>query len=123
MSGRQCDSLRRGAGLMTCATSRVVPSPTAAGDTARRFRFAFQDSLRREVQAKRRQAIADYLDGWAGAEIVAEHREGDTLPVWVTFTTCRPVDVSVAEAFARECPHCVAGTFSAVAGDGCGLRR
>jgi hypothetical protein len=57
-------SLRRGAGSMR-HTSRV-PSPTAAGDTARRFTFAFQDSPRREGQAKRREAIAEYVEGWAG---------------------------------------------------------
>ncbi len=106
-------SLRRGAGSMTCSTSRVVPSPAAAGATARRFRFAFRDSSRREVQAKRRQAIADYLDGWAGCEIVGERGEFDTLRCWVTFTTARPVPVEVAAAFVRECPHVVRGTFAA----------
>jgi hypothetical protein len=101
---------------MTCSTSRVVPSPTVRGATARRFRFAFRDSPRREVQAKRRQAIADYLDGWAGCEIVSERREGDTLRVWVTFTTCRPVRVEIAEQFIRECPHVVRGTFTGLGG-------
>lgn len=96
---------------MTCFTSRVVPSPTAAGATARRFRFAFNDSPRREVQAKRRAAIAEHLDGWAGAEIVGEEREPGTLRVWVTFTTARLVPVKVAAAFVKECPHVTRGTF------------
>lgn len=103
---------------MTCNTSRVVPSPTAAGDTARRFTFAFQDGVRREVRVSRRQAIADYLDTWAGSRIVSERREGDTLRVWVTFTTCRPVRVEIAERFIRECPHAMHRTFSVDSGQG-----
>jgi hypothetical protein len=89
-----------------------VPSPTAAGATARRFTFAFQDSPRREGQAKRREAIAEYVEGWAGAEIVAERRERDTLRCYVTFTTARAVAVEVAVEFIRECPHVVRGTFT-----------
>ncbi len=54
----------------------------------------------------------EYLDGWAGSQIVAEHRECDTLRVWVTFTTARPVRIKVAAAFIRECPHVVRGTFA-----------
>jgi hypothetical protein len=104
-------SLRRGVWSMRF-TSRV-PRPTAAGDTGRRFTFAFQDSPRREVQAKRRLAIAEYLDGWAGAEIVGEHREGDTLRCYVTFTTTRAVPVEIAEQFVAECPHVVPDTFAA----------
>jgi hypothetical protein len=93
-------------------TSRA-PRSTAAGDKARRFTFAFLDSSRREVQAKRRQAIAEHLEGWAGAEIVAERLERDTLRVWVVFTAARAVPVEVAEQFVGECPHVVRGTFAA----------
>jgi len=107
----QCESLRRRAEAQR-VTSRA-PRSTAAGDKARRFTFAFQDSPRRDVQAKRRLAIAEYLDGWAGAEIVAERLERDTLRVWVTFTTARAVPVEIAEQFVRECPHVVRGTFAA----------
>ena len=102
--------LRRGAGSMR--TPPRVPSPTAAGATARRFTFAFQDSPRREGQAKRREAIAEYVEGWAGAEIVAERRERDTMRCYVTFTTARAVAVEVAVEFIRECPHVVRGTFT-----------
>jgi hypothetical protein len=98
---------------MTCHTSHVVPSPTAAGDTARRFRFAFQDSPRREVQAKRREAIADYLDGWAGSQIVAEEREAGTLRCWVTVTTVRRLPIKAVAEFIRECPYVARGTFDA----------
>jgi hypothetical protein len=93
-------------------TSRA-PRPTAAGDKARQFTFAFHDSPRREGQAKRREAIADYLEGWDGVQIVAERRERDTLRCYVTFTTARAVAVEVAEEFIRECPHVVRGTFAA----------
>jgi hypothetical protein len=106
--------LRRGAGSMR--TPPRVPSPTAAGATARRFTFAFQDSPRREGQAKRREAIAEYVEGWAGAEIVAERRERDTLRCYVTFTTARAVAVEVAVEFIRECPHVVRGTFTGLGG-------
>jgi hypothetical protein len=105
---------RRGAGSMTCSTSRVVPSPTVRDATARRFRFAFRDSSRREVQASRREAIATHLDGWVGCEIVTEHRPPGTMQCWVTFTTARRVPVEVAAAFVRDCPHVVRGTFAAV---------
>jgi hypothetical protein len=107
---------RRGAGSMTCSTSRVVPSPTVRDATARRFRFAFRDSSRREVQANRREAIATHLDGWVGCEIVSEHREFDTLRCWVTFTTTRRVPVEVAAAFVKECPHATRGTFQVAEG-------
>jgi hypothetical protein len=89
----------------------TLPSPTAAGATARRFRFAFRDSPRPEVQASRREAIAAHLDGWAGCEIVNEHRPPGTLRCWVTFTTARRVPVEVAAAFVRECPHVTRGAF------------
>ena len=78
--------------------------------------FAFQDSPRSEGQAKRREAIAEYGKGWAGAEIVAERRERDTLRCYVTFTTARAVAVEVAEQFVRECPHVVRGTFKGLGG-------
>jgi hypothetical protein len=56
------------------------------------------------------------VEGSAGAEIVAERRERDTLRCYVTFTTVRPVAVEVAEEFVRECPHVVRGTLAAVSG-------
>jgi hypothetical protein len=59
----------------------------------------------------------EHLDGWAGAEIVVEHREGDTLRCWVTFTTARPVRIKAAAAFMRECPHVLRGTFGAKAAE------
>ncbi len=85
-----------------------------AGDTARQFTFAFQDGVRRDVRTSRRKAIANYIDTWAGADVVAERREMDTLRCWVTFTTARPVRIEVAEQFVSECPHYVRGTLAAV---------
>jgi hypothetical protein len=94
-------------------TSTIVAGPAAS---CRRCRFVFRDSHRRDVQAKRREAIAYYLAGWAGAEIVAEHRVPGTLTTWVTFTTSRWVPVAVAAAFVQECPHVARGTLTAVVG-------
>jgi hypothetical protein len=101
--------------------SRSIPESFGGSSRSRaglrqRFTFAFQDSPRREGQAKRREAIAEYVEGWAGAEIVAERRERDTLRCYVTFTTARAVAVEVAEEFIRECPHVVRGTFTGLGG-------
>lgn len=103
--------LRRGAGLMR-HTSRV-PRPTAAAGMSQRFTFAFVDALRRDSQAKRRQAVADYIDGWAGAVIEAERVDRHTMRCHVTFATRRPVPVKVAEQFIRDCPHYARGSFAA----------
>jgi len=105
--------LRRGAGSMR-VTSRV-PSPTAAGVTARRFTFAINDALRRDTQEKRRRAVADYLDGWAGAAIVAERVDRHTQRCHVTFTTARAMPVKVVQQFLADCPHVVKGSAEPVA--------
>lgn len=105
--------LRRGAGLMRF-TSRV-PSPTAAGVTARRFTFAFADSIRREVQTKRRQAISDFLEQWAGSTIVAERVDRHTMRCHVTFTIVRHMPVNTVKQFIDECPHVVRGSLEPVA--------
>ena len=64
------------------------------------------------MQAKRRLAIAEYLDGWDGVQIVGERRERDTMRCYVTFTTVRAVAVEIAEQLVAECPHVVRGTFT-----------
>jgi hypothetical protein len=57
--------------------------------------------------------LREYVEGWAGAEIVAERRERDTLAVLRAFTTARAVAVEVAEQFVAECPRVVRGKFEA----------
>ena len=104
--------LRRGAGSMRF-TSRV-PSPTAAAGTARRFTFAFTDSIRRAMQEQRRRAVADYIDGWADAVIVAERLERSAMQCHVTFTTRRAMPVRIVEQFIADCSHVVRGTVEAV---------
>jgi hypothetical protein len=94
-------------------TSRVS-GPTAAARTARRFRFVFADSYRRDVSSKRRKLVADYVAGWMSGVIVADLRVGaDTI---IAVAVARPVSVEIAEEYFRLCPHYVAGTFAVVAG-------
>jgi hypothetical protein len=93
-------------------TSRVS-GPTAAARTARRFRFVFADSYRRDVSSKRRKLVAEHVAGWMSGTIVADLRVGaDTI---IAVDVARPVSVSVAEEYIRACPHYVAGTFAVVA--------
>jgi hypothetical protein len=90
-------------------TSRVS-GPTAAARTARRFRFVFADSYRRDVSSKRRALVAEYVAGWMNGTIVADQRVGaDTI---IAVAVARPVSVETAEAYFRLCPHYVAGTFA-----------
>jgi len=94
-------------------TSRVS-GPTAAARTARRFRFVFADSYRRDVSSKRRVLVADFVGGWMSGVIVADLRVGaDTI---IAVAVARPVSVSVAEDYFRLCPHYVAGTFAVADG-------
>jgi hypothetical protein len=90
-------------------TSRVS-GPTVAARAARRFKFVFADSYRRDVSSKRRALLADYVGGWMSGTIVADLRVGaDTI---IAVAVARPVSVSVAQEYFRLCPHYVAGTFA-----------
>ena len=87
-----------------------VSGPAAAARTARRFRFTFFDSYRRDVSSKRRALVAEHVGGWMNGVIVADQRVGtDTV---IVVDVARPVSVSVAEEYFRLCPHYVAGTFA-----------
>ena len=87
-----------------------VTGPAAAARTARRFRFTFFDSYRRDVSSKRRALVAEHVGGWMNGVIVADQRVGtDTV---IVVDVARPVSVSVAEEYFRLCPHYVAGTFA-----------
>lgn len=55
-----------------------------------------------------RPAIVDYLDGWAGGQIVAEEREAGTLRVWVPLAS-RVGGSEVAASLEKECPHVARG--------------
>ena len=88
--------------------------PTVAARTARRLRFVFADSYRRDVSRKRRAAVAEYAAGWMSGTIVADQQVGaDTV---IVVGVARAVSVAVAEECIRACPHCVAGTFAVAAG-------
>ena len=87
-----------------------VSGPAAAARTARRFRFTFFDSYRRDVSSKRRALVAEHVGGWMNGVIVADQRVGaDTI---IAVAVARAVSVSVAEGYFRLCPHYVAGTFA-----------
>jgi hypothetical protein len=89
----------------------MLSGPTAAARTARRFRFVFFDSYRRDVSSKRRKLVAEYVAGWMSGTIVADQRVGaDTV---VVVGVARAVRVEIAEEYFRLCPHYVAGTFAA----------
>lgn len=105
--------LRRGAGSMR-VTSRA-PSPTAAAGHARRFTFAFNDALRRDTQEKRRRAVADYLEEWAGTVIMGERVDRHTLRCHVTIATARSMPVQIVEQFIADCPHVVRGSLEPLA--------
>jgi hypothetical protein len=91
-------------------SSRTI-SRQASAEKCRRFRFAFADVQRLAASAKRREAVAEHVEAWMGAAIVAEQRHGSEC--LVTVETGRPVPVAVAERFCRECPHYVRDTFAA----------
>jgi hypothetical protein len=87
-----------------------VSGPTVAARAARRFRFVFFDSYRRDVSSKRRKLVAEYVAGWMSGMIVADQRVGaDTV---VVVGVARAVSVEIAEEYFRLCPHFVAGTFA-----------
>jgi hypothetical protein len=92
--------------------SRTI-SRQASAEKCRRFRFAFADVQRLAASAKRREAVAEHVEAWMGAAIVAEQRHGSEC--LVTVETGRPVSVAVAERFCRECPHYIRHSFVAIA--------
>lgn len=108
MISTQQESPRRGAEAVLL-TSRAA-RPTAAVRMVRRLRFVIADAARRSASVKRRNEVADYIEGWAGARIVAERRCGTEVIVIVE--AARPVPLAVAEKFIRECPHYVRDTFA-----------
>jgi hypothetical protein len=78
------------------------------------FRFAVAWPRSVATQAKRIRLVADYVGGWLDSRVVRERP--DEGRYWLEIEVRRPVDVPVAEAFAKGCPHYVAGTFKVVGG-------
>jgi len=87
----------------------------------RGFRFAFADSKRRDISSKRTAAVAEYVQAWLSASIVAERRLGSECLVTVALP--RPVPSAVAERFCRECPHYIRDTFAPMAAEARPLRN
>lgn len=96
-----------------------IASPTATVCRVRCFRFAFYDGRTAAVKAQRRRAVAEHLDGWAGASIIRERQDGGRC--WVTVALERPITVAATQDMARECPRYVPGTVQPVLGDECRL--
>lgn len=88
-----------------------ITSPTVAGRTTRRLRFVIADAQRQSASVKRREAVADYVEGWMGARIVGERQCGTEVIVYVELA--REVPAKVAAQFIRDCPHYVRDTFAA----------
>jgi hypothetical protein len=93
-------------------TSSTI-SRQASATKCRRFRFAFADASKPAVSARRTAAVAEHVEAWMNAAIIAEQRLGSEC--LVTVEVGRPVPVAVAERFSRECPHYVRYSFSAIA--------
>lgn len=121
MTAQRDGSLRRDCAPLagSCRTRAVGPlqavhlpasGPTAAARHVRRFRFVIADSHRRDVSAKRREAVADYVAEWPGAAIIGESQHGTETIVRVELP--HPAAVATVEAFVQECPHYVADTFA-----------
>lgn len=94
-----------------------MPSSTISrkgtAPSCRRFHFAFDNGKRRPVMLTRHQAVAEYVESWLDATIVAERTCGTECRVTVEIG--RPVPVPAAERFCRECPHYIRDTFAAIA--------
>ena len=73
------------------------------------FRFAVAWPRSVATQAKRIRLVADYVGGWLDSRVVRERP--DEGRYWLEIEVRRPVDVAVAEAFAKGCPHYVVGSF------------
>ena len=76
------------------------------------FRFAVAWPRSVATQAKRIRLVADYVGGWLDSRVVRERP--DEGRYWLEIEVRRPVDVPVAAAFAKGCPHYAAETFKAV---------
>ena len=81
-------------------------APTAAG---RRFRFQVRLVGKAQQRERRRQAVAEYLDGWVPLRLVAEQPDGRQCWLWIE--AARPVPTAAADDFVRGCPGYVAGSF------------
>ena len=78
------------------------------------FRFAVAWPRSVATQAKRIRLVAEYVGGWLDSRVVRERP--DEGRYWLEIEVRRPLDVAVAEAIARGCPHHVAGTLAAGGG-------
>ncbi len=78
-----------------------------------RFRFQFALAVCRRSQAKRRLAVAEYLDGWVPLRVVAEHIDGRRCWVWVELA--RRVSADAARDYVRGCPGYAPGSFKMLA--------
>ena len=100
--------------MIPCAVgpmSTGIPSSPVAGPTVagRRFRFQFTTSEAGAARARRRLAVAEYLDGWLPLRVVAEHMRKRRCWVWVE--AARPVSANAARDFVRGCPGYAPGSF------------
>jgi hypothetical protein len=91
---------------MQRSPSPLVADPPVAG---RRFRFQVKTGDRGDVCVRRRQEVAEYLDGWVPLRIIDECRAGRLVWLWVE--TARPVTPAAAADFVKHCPGSVTESF------------
>lgn len=92
--------------LSSGSPSLPVAGPTVAGC---RFRLQFAVPKCPKARARRRLAVADYLDGWVPLRIMAQHIEGNRCWLWIE--TRRTVAAAAADDYVRGCPGYVAKSF------------
>jgi hypothetical protein len=61
----------------------------------------------------RRQAVAEYLDGWVPLRLVAEQADGKRCWLWIE--AARPLPAAAADDYVRGCPGYVPGSFKMLA--------
>jgi hypothetical protein len=86
------------------------PGPTVAG---RRFRLQVKLVGKAQQRERRRQAVAEYLDGWVPLRLVAEQPEGNRCWLWIE--AARPLPAAAADDYVRGCPGYVPGSFKMLA--------
>lgn len=76
--------------------------------TGRVIRFAFKEASGTSHRNYRREKVAAYVESWMQARIVSELY--GPRRCYLVVAVARPVSLTSAKAFARECPGYVAGT-------------
>jgi hypothetical protein len=80
--------------------------------TGRLLRLAFTEAAGGRDRNRRRERVAAYVESWLDARIVSELY--GPRRCYLVVALPRAVSLAAAEAFARECPHYVRGSFKLI---------